>query len=453
MTHRNRRVTAGRRIRSWVATALGIGVLLACAAEPASSQTVRVATYNIKVFKESVSSQRINRLKEVISELDAHVIALQEIESRTALKRLFDPDDWHIIIDDDSKPSTPGHLDQDVALVVRKEFDIVSPDDLEAEDEDFLFPSGRVGRYFPNRRDVLHVRVKFPQLDDPVSFLVMHLKARNDGRFTTTPRRVGAAELLVDALETDFDDVPFVLLGDFNDGPDDKSSNILETADDNAVAEDENNEGPFLINLTEPLVAADMISYALNFGSDGGRVAKVVHGSRDKNFDNRHNNVFVKKVLLDQILISVSLKSSYVAGSAGVFAPKWSHKSASDHLPVFADFTFGDDEHPAGNVNIVALMPNPSGRDVGNEYIRLKNVGNDSVNLDDWTLIDESENTVSLVGTLASGEELKIVLGEDDLRLTNSGDTIRLLNDDGNTVDSARYSAADVSVGEEIAFP
>ena len=62
-------------------------------------------------------------------------------------------------------------------------------------------------------------------------------------------------------FECDFDDRDFILVGDFNDNPDDRSLNILETGDPNAPGGPEGIDGPFLSNLTEPLMAAGHVSH------------------------------------------------------------------------------------------------------------------------------------------------------------------------------------------------
>jgi hypothetical protein len=48
----------------------------------------------------------------------------------------------------------------------------------------------------------------------------------------------------------------FILLGSFDDNPDDRSLNILETADPNALGSPKVIDGPFLSNLTEPPAGA-----------------------------------------------------------------------------------------------------------------------------------------------------------------------------------------------------
>ena len=69
------------------------------------------------------------------------------------------------------------------------------------------------------------------------------------GLATTDVRREGAAHAKLRVCERDF-----------NDNPDDRSLNILETGDPNALGGPEEIDGPFLTNLTEPLMAASPVS-------------------------------------------------------------------------------------------------------------------------------------------------------------------------------------------------
>ena len=139
-----------------------IGLLLM--GSVAWSAEVRVATYNIKFLSTNVQQEgdRLAKLREVIDLLDADVIGLQEIADRAALALVFPPQEWHLVIDDDSADA------QDVALAVRKPFSVLGlPPDLDADDPHFLFSSAS-NDLFPNRRDVLAVEVQVP--NDPATF-------------------------------------------------------------------------------------------------------------------------------------------------------------------------------------------------------------------------------------------------------------------------------------------
>jgi endonuclease/exonuclease/phosphatase family metal-dependent hydrolase len=318
----------------------------------AAQQNVRVASYNIKFLSTGITTEgdRLEKLKQVIALLDADVLGLQEIDDRAALELVFPPADWDIFIDDDSGDA------QDEAIVVRHPLKIKAPD-LDADDEDFLFAGAAHDTLFPNRRDLLVAEVEIP--NTPVTFFVMvhHAKSRLGGRAVTDPRREGAAAALVQVLEERFDERDFVLLGDFNDNPDDRSLNILETGNPTAAGGIEEEDGPFLINLMDVLVAADHVSHgrdALDISDD--RINTVDQGSRVRNDINRGNNTHTGDILFDQLLIPMRMKDRYVAGSAKVFDRPVAlegpaNTQASDHLPVFADFVLGiESTKPAARV-------------------------------------------------------------------------------------------------------
>jgi hypothetical protein len=123
-----------------------------------------------------------------------------------------------LLIDDDSADV------QDLAVAIRKPLRVVGlPPDLDADDAQFLF-AREAELLFPNRCDLLGVAVQLP--DESATFVVMvcHAKSRAGGRAATDPRREGAARVMLRALERDFDEKDFILLGDFNDNPDDRNA-------------------------------------------------------------------------------------------------------------------------------------------------------------------------------------------------------------------------------------
>lgn len=93
---------------------------------------LRIASYNIKFLDANESASRVTAIKKVIDKLDAHVIALQEIDDRAALEKVFDKAKWQLVIDDESGD------DQDVAVAVRAPLKVVDGE-LNADDDDFLF--------------------------------------------------------------------------------------------------------------------------------------------------------------------------------------------------------------------------------------------------------------------------------------------------------------------------
>jgi exonuclease III len=423
---------------------------------------VRVATYNIKYLKTGLNADRKEKLEKVIDELGADIIGLQEIDDRAALKQLFDTDDWHLIIDDDSGEN------QDLALAVRKTFDLHNvPADLDAEDEHFLFSGSSNNSAFPDRRDVLCVGVKIPgrAADDPLFIMVHHGKSRFDGRQRSEHRRIAASQAILHKLEHDFDDKDFILLGDFNDNPDDASLNILETGNPNAPGGPESNPGPFLINLTEPLCVAGHVSHGRKSDEvDGDRVDTIDPESRHRNNEMRGTNQNSGDILFDQLLIPPQLLENYAADSAAVFDRAFAAKGnnttrASDHLPVFADFVFASEGGGGGGtaVRIVGLLPNPAGTDRGHEQVVLQNMGNAAITLTGtWILKDRADNEYELTGTLpaasgANNGRLTITMTEFSMPLNQSGDTVRLLRD-GVEVHRVTYPRGDVIEGQMIHF-
>jgi endonuclease/exonuclease/phosphatase family metal-dependent hydrolase len=446
------------RLFKYAITSLPLLLLLAPLTQ-AQEQQVRVASYNIRFLSTAVNTQgdRLSKLSQVISLLDADVIGLQEIKDRAALNLVFPPDAWTVVIDDDSAD------EQDVAVAVRKPFKVVGINaDLDADDSNFLFPGPTNDSFFPNRRDVLFVEVGFPAGTDTFFVMVGHLKARVGGRAVTDPRREGAARLLVEVFKQRFDDKDFILLGDLNDNPDDRSMNILETGDPNAAGGAEEIDGPFMINLMEPLVAAGHVSHGRT-ASDivGGKVNTIDATSRQRNNAARGTNQNTGDILFDQILIPVSMGSRYVAGSAAVFDHEIAvrgndNNRASDHLPVFAEFVFGADEPgepPPSGVRIVSLLPNPNGTDAGREEVVIANSTQASVNLSGWKLKDRTGNQFALSGSVAAGGRVTIILPANNLPLNNDGDDVILLDPQGQVKHQVSYTGSQAQSGQTIVFP
>ncbi len=451
---------------------LALAILASVAAPVSAQQRVRVATYNIQFLNDNISAERAERLRTVVRRLAADVIALQEIDDRAALENIFPTQDWQVVIDDDSGDT------QDVAVAVRKPFKVVGlnddPEDLDADDDDFLFPSESdpvIENAFPNNRDVLKVEVEVPDSGGSRFFVfVVHAKARvqsgRPGRNFTEPRRVAAAEHLLRALEQGFDESDFVVLGDFNDNCDDRSLNVLETGNPTVLASKEEADGPFLINLCEPLIALGHVSHGRTEADiQGDRINTIDPLSRDRNFNAVGTNVNTGDILFDQLLIPIRMGGRHIPGSTQIFDEPVAIQGpgssrASDHLPVFADFAFGGDEDddvpppPPGNrgIRIVSLLPNPDGPDEGNETITIANGTGEALSLDGWLLRDRAGNELALSGSVEAGGTRVITLPRNSVPLNNSGDDVALIDDRGEVRHRVTYAANQVRPGQEVAF-
>jgi|GEM_PF-910659 len=442
--------------------------LVSCAS--AQDATVRVATYNIKFLSVELDDGspdnvlRKARLLNVIRELNADVIGLQEIKDFDALDTVFPRSEWIQIIDEDSGST------QDVAMVVRKStLGVVghSGDRLDADDEHFLFED-ESSTYFPNRRDVLAIDLKVLATGDIFTLMVVHTKSRYEkahdrGRATNDYRREGAARLLVQTLEAEYDGARYALIGDFNDNPDDRSLNILETGDPDAVAGPENVEGEFLVNLTESLLLDGHVSHGRGHHdvfSDEGVVDTIDPDSRQRNNDGRGTNKNTGDILFDLILVSHELLPHYLDESVRVFdahtdAVRGNDDTrASDHLPVFADFSFSTGQHELveAPLTIHACLPNPHEDDAGHETVTLRNNSDATIDLAGHTLTDRAGHTLALRGTIGAGDTLVITIPAGELPLNNTGEDLALTDGSGVLLHEVSYTKSQVSPGVEITF-
>ena len=438
------------RFRSLVAAAAALlGALV-----PAQESRVRVATYNIKFLDAAEDATRVGRLQQVVQQLDVDVIALQEIDDRAALERVFDPAAWRLVIDDDSGD------DQDVALAVRRPWNVAGvPADLDADDDHFVFEGAANNPFFPNRRDILSVEVVSENGQVTFTVMVVHAKSRFGGRATNEHQRVGHARALLQHIRDNFEDDPFVLLGDFNDNPDDASLNILEFGWADAPGGPEQIPGPFILNLAEPLMVGGHVSHGLKSDAINGAVVNTMDaGSRDRNNAGRGTNDNTGDILFDQILIPAWMGDTCPTGSASVFngvaAVEGNETTrASDHVPVFADFVFGQVVAGPTGLVIAALTPNPVGPDDNNEMVTVFNGTGAPVDLSEWTLRDDDGSSFQLSGTVGQGLELQARIDRGAM-LGNGGDTVWLTRQgDPNTRVSERsYTSADATSGNRVRF-
>jgi hypothetical protein len=117
--------------------------------------------------------------------------------------------------------------------------------------------------------------------------------------------------------------------------------------------------------------------------------------------------------------------------------------------------TPGTPTHPqpvaAGDVLIVAALPDPVGADRGHELITLLNTTPSPINLTGWCLADTANGRNNLTGTLAAAAAIQITTNG-TIQLGNQGDTILLLDPTGATIDQTSYTADKVRTGRTICF-
>ncbi|HFQ4975373.1 TPA: hypothetical protein ACGUT0_001874 [Vibrio vulnificus] len=399
-------------------------------------ETLSFATYNSKFLSACMNKVRIINYQAVIEKLDdVDVVALQEVRDRYALERFFPKDKWTVIIDDNSTD------DMNLAFAIKKGISYrLESGNVENADAVLDFAFDHLNKNFVDQRRLLKVVITHQNKD--ILVLNHHAKSRYNGRSVTDEQRIQAALDIVSYISTvGFEHV--ALLGDFNDTPDDASLNSLEIGMKASMAV-ENDIGTFLVNVTEPLVANDEVSFGLKSLAKTStiieRVEPSIMGSRQQNIDNYDSDTAVTHAMYDQILISPKLLSLF-QGKQHTTVFDFTDAvignddtRASDHVPVI--LTLGIIQPKIPNLKIKALLPNPAGTDYGNETITIKNEGEDfsgDIIVQDLSL----KNTVLNV-SLNEGQS-KTYFIKEGVSLNNSNEEIKILDRYERLLDKVFY--------------
>jgi endonuclease YncB( thermonuclease family) len=105
----------------------------------------------------------------------------------------------------------------------------------------------------------------------------------------------------------------------------------------------------------------------------------------------------------------------------------------------------------AGDVLIVAALPDPVGTDRGHELVTLLNTTAAALDLTGWRLVDAAGGRQNLTGTVAAGAVVQVT-AQGALQLGNQGDTIILVDGSGGSIDQVTYKADRVRLGRTICF-
>lgn len=325
---------------------IGCGLMARASAEGQERKPIRAMTYNIQWFAENENPQRIANLKSVMTNIKPDIVALQEIQSRRALAQIFDSN-WEFVIKDDPAQQ------QELAIAVRRPFKI--------ESWELIFDSKTLDEGFPGNRDVLKAVVRTPD-NDLVTVYSVHLKSRRGGRKSTDFQRQMQAGMLASYIAAK-NERNAIVLGDFNDAPNDAAPNILETGD--LLAKGGPTTPRLMVNLTDPLNDKDYVTIGLSRLFQGQDLNPIVPGARADNDRLRGQDyefprdVRVQQSFFDNILVSMGLRAT--SGQAVVYARADSIRGrggrvtvndqtgavtyeqkgdrASDHQPVYFDFT------------------------------------------------------------------------------------------------------------------
>jgi len=88
------------------------------------------------------------------------------------------------------------------------------------------------------------------------------------------------------------------------------------------------------------------------------------------------------------------------------------------------------------------ILPNPAGKDTEGEWIKLVNVGEETVAVSGWTVSDISGKAHSLTGTVEGNQEILLEYSLTKIALNNNGDKLELKNERGEVLDTISYESA-----------
>lgn len=98
-----------------------------------------------------------------------------------------------------------------------------------------------------------------------------------------------------------------------------------------------------------------------------------------------------------------------------------------------------------GNIRIIAAAINPSGDDVGKESVTIINIGPETAQLNNWSIVDKNGNyTTFSIPSIGAGDTYKLVLDGRGAQLSNKGGKIKLLNEHKEMVHLVSYSKGQV---------
>ncbi|HOI30139.1 MAG TPA: endonuclease/exonuclease/phosphatase family protein [Melioribacteraceae bacterium] len=272
---------------------------------------------------------KISNLAKVINHMNdgcgPDIIAFQEVENLNVLKWLvyrFKHRDY-IIAHRDS----PDERGIDVALFYdRKVFDIEELDTLRVE-----IPTGTPTRY------ILHVALRHKNEKSIIHLFVNHWPSRRGGEVKSEPNRIAAARVLknlVDKILSEDKSSKIILLGDFNDEPDNKSIQETLGASEFNCSESNNN----LLNLAYTKASRNEGSYL--FGSTWNMIDQIIiSGSL---FDKKGIDYLCDSYEVIKPDFMVIKEGERQGGPLPTYSGSRYLGGYSDHFPVGAKFILTD---------------------------------------------------------------------------------------------------------------
>ena len=194
--------------------------------------------WNTKKYLSKIKSisQIIPTIGDTITQIPADIIGLCEIENKRVLTDLIQHPNLKKYHYDFIHHESLDIRGIDVALLFRKSSFVVT--NVQSHQLILQTPSSKSEKK-PNKkftRDQLLVSGKLH--GKPIHFIIIHWPSRSKGKKTSEPYRIQAANLTRNILKNtsqSFPNQPIIVMGDFNDNPNDKSINTLLSLKENLI--------------------------------------------------------------------------------------------------------------------------------------------------------------------------------------------------------------------------
>jgi endonuclease YncB( thermonuclease family) len=138
-----------------------------------------------------------------------------------------------------------------------------------------------------------------------------------------------------------------------------------------------------------------------------------------------------------------------VASGQQIFLNRWPEDFIVEPDPAAPGTPTGPGTFAAGDIAIVAALPDPVGTDLGQESAILVNTTSGGIDLTGWQLGDSAGRRQSLSGSVGGGEVITIVLGGGP-QLSNRGGALTLFDATGQTIDHVTYG--ETTRGRTVVF-
>lgn len=298
-----------------------------------NSQQIKVVSWNIEWFGSSLEGPKDKDLQEqnvvkVLSYLNADIYALCEIVDTARFGNVVRqlPGDYQYFISNyasnaKNSNSVSWQQAQKMAFIVRK--NLVT----NIQVNGYLRNNARLGYDLANGRYpyLLSGNIVMGGLSQKLNVMILHAKSGADNE--SYKRRKEAAEILATNIQTDFNNNPFLLVGDFNDETNGTISRGMSVS-----------------------------PYAVFSNDDFHILTSNITG------DYRQSTIHYSTVIDNQI-VNNDLYKYYISGSTSIFGDvqkvikDYRTGNTSDHYPVVSIFNYSSDNQAKSNdTNIPAVI-------------------------------------------------------------------------------------------------